>query len=931
MLLAALYFSCRFKTQQKQKSGLPVTGNYRKELLTYDSLIGLTTDSQQLVTLYNSKLAISEQVQDLFIWANAQLELYTIKSEGLNNDAIGMEHLNAVIAKEPELAKYDSMKPLLAKAFGLRYYIFEQQNSNHKVIADCEKYLQYSTPDLDKEYLPFILNAGGIAYCKIGDYQESVNKLEQLLHLTQNEPDAENMGLAYVNLANSYYNLGNNPKTLEIAGAGLTRSVISNEHKAYLYGIIANAAIENKNYSLASNSIQNAIKLAPKEEGNNQLADFYSIEGDLNDALKNNRALQSYRKAEQYISKNNSGLPKRELAKLYIKIGNLAIEQKDWDTAITQNNKALAVLFSNMKKQQGVAMPDDRDLFPENAVMDALDANAKALMLRAGTGNNPIDLSAALVCINKAFTVESMLRQLCIFDKSKYAGTASGKNRSATAVAICNRLFMATSRKEWAEKAFLFSEKSKANVLMDKVRENMLLNQNDNTVKHARSVLLMLEEVNQQLNAETKKTAPDEEKTGNLKKDKAALEKEFAIYKSMINTRIFEQNRELADHEKMDEIKNKLLTNDNCIVEYFIADSLLYLFKADRIQGVQMQMVPYTEMEKLLLAILPYYNQPDLYNNHPATYDSLARQLYHILLEPFANNLQKKDILLIPDGILFSLPFESLKNNQNQYLIFQNNIVYGFSCASLLEQSIIKSQAPVNSIAAFAPFVKGSRSVLAPLVQSGNEIKAVSALNKNATIYTDTKASLQTFIQQAGKFSVLHLATHAVADHKDRDATRIEFADSGLNISKVYGLSINNNLVVLSACETGVGVLQQAEGALSMARAFYYAGAKNVINSLWKVDDKSTGKIFSTFYKMLSNRTNIAEALYQSKLGYLNTADKEHLSPYYWSSFICIGTGTLSVPGSAIPLWYYFTGFAVLLLFTGIIFRKRIFKRKTRL
>jgi CHAT domain-containing protein len=93
---------------------------------------------------------------------------------------------------------------------------------------------------------------------------------------------------------------------------------------------------------------------------------------------------------------------------------------------------------------------------------------------------------------------------------------------------------------------------------------------------------------------------------------------------------------------------------------------------------------------------------------------------------------------------------------------------------------------------------------------------------------------------------------------------------------------------VLSACETGIGKIDKSEGAMSLARAFYYAGAKNIITSLWSVDDKSTATLFGRFYAGV-NKNNYSQALYTAKLNYIKNSSASDASPYYWAGFIHIG------------------------------------------
>jgi CHAT domain-containing protein len=97
------------------------------------------------------------------------------------------------------------------------------------------------------------------------------------------------------------------------------------------------------------------------------------------------------------------------------------------------------------------------------------------------------------------------------------------------------------------------------------------------------------------------------------------------------------------------------------------------------------------------------------------------------------------------------------------------------------------------------------------------------------------------------------------------------------------------DLVVLSACETGLGKIEQGEGIRSLGRSFMESGAQATIISLWNVNDKSTAFIMTDFYKHLKAGITKDEALRQAKLDYLKNATTQNSHPYFWAAFIPAG------------------------------------------
>ena len=112
-----------------------------------------------------------------------------------------------------------------------------------------------------------------------------------------------------------------------------------------------------------------------------------------------------------------------------------------------------------------------------------------------------------------------------------------------------------------------------------------------------------------------------------------------------------------------------------------------------------------------------------------------------------------------------------------------------------------------------------------------------------------------------------------------------------LYAGEIYNLKLNADLVVLSACETGLGKVKPGEGLIGLTRALLYAGSKNIIVSLWKVDDRGTQFFMTDFYRLLlqekSATAGYSGILRQTKLDLISTGSLSH--PFYWSPFILVG------------------------------------------
>jgi len=152
-----------------------------------------------------------------------------------------------------------------------------------------------------------------------------------------------------------------------------------------------------------------------------------------------------------------------------------------------------------------------------------------------------------------------------------------------------------------------------------------------------------------------------------------------------------------------------------------------------------------------------------------------------------------------------------------------------------------------------------------------------------------TKAKLWAAGPQA---DVLHIATHGYADPEVPEFSGLLLAGEGdepysvLTANEVYLWNLQARLVTLSACQTGLGKTVDGEGVLGLTRAFLYAGARDVLCSLWPVSDESTKKLMETFYADWLKGKSTEEALQTAQLALLK--DKATAAPFYWAAFVAV-------------------------------------------
>ena len=136
----------------------------------------------------------------------------------------------------------------------------------------------------------------------------------------------------------------------------------------------------------------------------------------------------------------------------------------------------------------------------------------------------------------------------------------------------------------------------------------------------------------------------------------------------------------------------------------------------------------------------------------------------------------------------------------------------------------------------------------------------------------------------------MHLAIHGVSSDNDIYNSYLQFRDERLYAHELYGYQLDANLTVLSACETGYGKVSTAEGVYSIARGFFYAGAKSLLMTLWPINDGENVPLIREFYKNVDEGEYSSTALRLSQLEYLKQADEFSAHPRHWAGLALWGS-----------------------------------------
>jgi CHAT domain-containing protein len=290
---------------------------------------------------------------------------------------------------------------------------------------------------------------------------------------------------------------------------------------------------------------------------------------------------------------------------------------------------------------------------------------------------------------------------------------------------------------------------------------------------------------------------------------------------------------------------------------------------------------------------------------------SLTSVLLPLSVRERLSQPQYARVVIVPDGALQQLPFEALmwpagKDKTNYVLDHSPPIAYAPSARILtvLRERDATATAEHSLLTVGKTTFETRDGTRSPLPAAKRECAAVAEACRRAgfsqiTSLLDTEATEGGVRRHCAQAGILHFATHAIVDQqRDNCFGRLELTPSGddgyLELHEIHGLSLTAcDLAVLSACETNVGPDLPLEAGSTLARAFFAAGARRVVCSLWEVPDDSTSRLIAALFENLQRAwtsgqgVDYAAALHQARQSLRREAD--HESPYYWAPFVLIG------------------------------------------
>lgn len=618
------------------------------------------------------------------------------------------------------------------------------------------------------------------------------------------------------------------------------------------------------------------------------------------------------------------------MATCYDNLGDVYFDQKRFEVALSHYHKAILQSIPEFTTNNVYENPTD-SLLKYRPNKEALITyfSDKAKCWKAYYQKKPSEqyLQQALINYQKADYLITAMRYEQRDQGSKLFWRSLTRPVYEQALEICYLL------NDYSQ-AFYFLEKSKAVLLLDALFSI-----------NARKIIspqVAKEELLLQKKIFTTRTALENALVNNsndMVALRAAMLQAQRTYDNFINelaqkTPKYFQAKYSKQIAALPDIQALLVNDSNYLLHYFYGDSAIYSLKVGK-QIVSFKKTPRTPViDTIISDFLSQFNSPNRNTiaNNPKAFAVLSHQLFQSIFAPIwdGQGLTNGHGIIIPDGQISYIPFESLLYQKSEaknlkslpYLLNKQTFSYAYS-ATVLQQQFSKRQQKKLTTLGFAPF-SDQKGNYGQLNFSKKELGFLEQNFEGQYFFNDL-ASTSAFKKHTSDFAILHCSTHASAAPQSGHPF-IAFADTNLYLEDLYTFSLPAELVVLSACETGLGELKKGEGVISLARGFAYAGANRMISSLWRVNDAATTYIFTHFYDHLSKGETIAHALHQAKVDYLNdpSISNAKKSPYYWAGFVLVGEDQALdlAKNSKISYWQWILFIGILLGIFLLIQRK---------
>lgn len=770
----------------------------------------------------------------------------------------------------------------------------------------------------------------GVVYTHLSQSKKALSALTQAIQKGQRVPSAtEWVASAYLYLAFLHYSAGDYQRTIINAeqGEALALALRNNFLASKLLQEKARALSDLRQYEAARRAAERAVALIQYEKPyQGAVATGYQLLGIIAQAQQRPeeslyyqqqafdvaRSIQHpsapdfavsigmyyYRRGQfnqattyfEYGAEHNTD-PDRKAVALN-NLGAVYWKKNQFARAIQQYQRALTTMPIGFTDTSVVRLPDAKTIqraMQKESVLVLIQDKADTWLDWAKASHNRAHLQNALATYTVADKMVDYMRWEHTGEASKLFWREKTHRLYEAAIETCHRL-------NQPEQAFYFFEKSRAALLTDRLNElgaSQLLSPADR--KRETGLQTAVNELRQQVS-----DVEPGDKTGNgLQQKLLAKEDEQASFVRSLETQnpAYFRYRYDTSAVTLRQTRQKLLADGQTLLEYFVGDSAVYalVVTATSAKLVRLTARNYAETARQLLALSA---DAGALNRRFGPFLTRSNQFYQQFFAPL--HVPGGRVIVSPDGVIVPLDLLSRSARQPDWLLRDYAFSYTYSARFLVKQ-VQNTSVTSRSFLGLAPvaFASGQPT----LGGSDTSLKTVADGYSSPTLFIGSTATKRAFLREIPRHRVVQLYAHAQADSTGAEPL-IYFADSTLKASELGAAGLlPTQLVVLSACQTGVGQATRGEGVFSLARSLALAGVPSTVTTLWRVDNQATYRLTELFFEKIGEELPADEALQRAKLAYLAAAPSSQQLPPFWAGMVLIGSAAPVESGISFWVW----------------------------
>ena len=779
------------------------------------------------------------------------------------------------------------------------------------------------------ERAPYYQNMGSF-FRELGDYDEAIRYLEKALsiRLEHNAPKDMDKIALLTEIAQIHKLKGESKiaiehyhKAMRMADALNIKSDYLDQIYLYCFQDLADLYLNKNDITHAKKWIDKAINLQKNKpfikvhESFLALAKYWLLKGN------HSKAIATFQEALRLTKQINIDKNQHSTtAKVLVELSDTYLYLQNFDSTRTVLYNAMEINGINNEMSKLYTLPDSLRWIDSSIAYRTMNKIVELIKADPIISTERNRLLYQLQYFDQIHLVIHEIRLDLKTKEAKLSLMEEAKSLYEDAIFICHQLYQKTQDSKYIDKAFHFSEASRAILLLESRQQQRALAASqipDSLLQQERNIHQTLTFYHNQQALLIKNAKENWESQNKIfNQEIFELKEEQKAFNRMLesNHPNYHQLRDITPLVSMSETQTHLLDANSAIVSYFIGQAHSFAFLITESDRKLIHWESNAQDEDLISDLMKQISEEPISSSFEADLQSFCKTS-NTLYNKYWKNLddlipeQISQITVLPDGMLNYLPFEvlidklpenklkSYSTNATEYLLKKYQLSYNYS-ASLTSFSIKNNSNENMSFLGVAPSFESSsstdllacdNSTLYALGCSEKEVVNIQSLFEGTTLL-GAQANKQAFLDNASKHSILHLATHACLDSDNPLLNRIYFNDGFLTALDLQVLNLNADLIVLSACNTGTGELKKGEGVISLARSLSYAGCPSSLVSLWSIDDCASSKISNKYYQQLKEGESKDNALRASKLNYLeNTSDKLQAHPYYWAGLIQTG------------------------------------------